>query len=337
MNLLPNINVKKKLITSLTLFLVFSIVGIAAAQEVQRTYTVINPQIAVQLNPGSTNQGTTSIINESNVPLTFSLSVQDYIVQDTKGTPTILPPNTLSNKYSAASWIIVTPTTFTLKPQEKKDIGYFIQVPKDARPGGHYAAIVVTPNTPGQQPTNGTTIQTQIGALFYLTVNGKVNEQAQVTKFTASPSFAEFGPVNILTEIKNLGDLHIQPLGNITVSGLFGNWTYNLAKDNIFPGGVARDYQNTVGQWFMMGPYTAKLAATYGQNNNLTLSATTTFWVFPWRIALIILLIIIAIILGYKYFKKKSSGKAAQQEKAKEETPKTEPSEPQKTAETPTS
>ena len=49
----------------------------------------------------------------------------------------------------------------------------------------------------------------------------------------------------------------------------------------------------------MIGPYKAVLMASYGVNNNLPLTATVYFWVFPWRIALVITLAIIAIILGF--------------------------------------
>src|SRR5579862_9860250 len=97
---LPNLKLKKKIIISLTLVTVFSVIGLASAQEIQRTFTLINPTIEAKLNPGAYTQGTTEIINQSDAPLTFKVGVQDFIVTDDVGTPQILPPNTLSNKYS---------------------------------------------------------------------------------------------------------------------------------------------------------------------------------------------------------------------------------------------
>jgi hypothetical protein len=284
-------------------FMLHASAPLALAQETQRTYTVINPQIDIKLDPGASTEGTTKVINETNVPITFNLNIQDYIVQDTHGTPTILPPNTLNKKYSAASWILVTPTTFTLKPQEKQIINYYVRVPKDGKPGGHYAAIVYSPVTKVQGGQSGGIISTQIGSLFYLTVNGPIKEQAVVSKFFAN-AFQEYGPVKILTQVKNLGDLHIKPEGKIKISGLFNNNSYDLPQGNIFPE-TARDYENTTGQWLMIGRYKAELMATYGVNNNLPLAASAYFWVFPWRIVLVIILVIIATILGYKYYKKR--------------------------------
>jgi hypothetical protein len=83
-----------------------------------------------------------------------------------------------------------------------------------------------------------------------------------------------------------------------------------LKEQNIFPGGVARDYNNLVGGKFMLGKYNAQLMATYGKNNDKVLIASVSFWVFPWKLTIIIILIIIAIILGVKFYKKSKKVKA---------------------------
>ena len=307
---LPKIkNIKRNLTIGLALSVVLSMVGIAAAQELQRSYTVVNPQIAVSLDPGRTTQGTTKVINETNVPLTFRLTIQDYTVVDKFGTPNIVPKGTLDQKYSGANWIEVSPSVFTLKPQEKQVINYYIQVPRDARPGGHYAAIVYAPLSPQNVPGTGSVINTQIGSLFYVTVNGPVKENASVTKFFAN-GFQEYGPVNVLTEITNFGDLHIAPKGKINVTGLFFNKTQDLPPGNIFPGGVTRQFSNTFGQTLMLGRYKAELLASYGKNNNLPLMATLYFWVIPWRLIIVIILLIVAAILGKKYYDKRKEKKS---------------------------
>lgn len=309
---LPNLNnLKRTVAIGLTLFVVFSIVGVAAAQELQRTFTVVNPAIAENLAPGTNAEGTTKVINDSDVPLTFTVGVQDYIVSDSKGTPNLLPPSTLNNKYSAAAWIGVSPSTFTVKPHEKQILNYFIQVPADAKPGGHYAALVYQPKVDTQPKRTGGIVTAQIGSLFYITVKGTVKENAQVTNFFANP-LQEYGPVKLLTQIKNNGDLHITPTGSITLTGLFTNSTYtfnnqkgsNVSVGNIFPQTI-RDYENVVGKTLMIGRYKAVLLASYGVNNNLPLTATVYFWVFPWRLAIVIFLSVIAVMLAWMYWKKR--------------------------------
>ena len=275
------------------------------AQEVARTYTIMPPTIAQQLNPGQSAEGVLKVINGSDNSLTFSISVKDFVVEDTLGTPKLLPSGTLLNKYSAASWIVVTPSTFTLKPHQDQQLSYSIQVSQNARPGGHYAAVVYAPSAGIGVNRTGAMVNTQAASLFYVTVNGPILEKSLVSRFFANP-FQEYGPVKILTQIKNLGDLHVSPKATITVSGLFVNETQKLNTHNIFPG-AARDFENTFGQTWMIGRYKAVLIGSYGTNNNLPLVATAYFWVFPWRITLITILIIVALVLTGLYLRRKKN------------------------------
>jgi hypothetical protein len=300
-----------------TCYLILATAPVALAQELKRTITVVYPALVHTLNPGDRAEGITRIINQSEVPLTFKVSIQDYVVLDTIGTPTFLPPKALSNKYSAAAWISIVPEAFTLQPGDKQTINYYIQVPQDARPGGHYAAIVYTPVIDKGVAGSGSTVNSQIGSLFYVTINGPIKEQVLISKFLANP-FQEYGPVDVLTQLKNLGDLHLAPKGTVTVTGLFFNQTQSLPTHNIFPE-AARDFSNTFGQTLMVGRYKATLMASYGISNNLPLVATVYFWVFPWRITLVIIFAAIALILSALYLKKRRKDGSTKPTEAKEE------------------
>lgn len=289
--------------------------NIAYAQEI-RSYTVSPATVEKELSPGQSAEGVLKVINNSPETLNFEVTLRDFVVDDTIGTPNILPPNTLSPKFSAASWVGVYPSSFTVEPNSKATFNYYIQVPKDARPGGHYAAIVYNPVTNTTLNRTGASVQTQIGTLIYISVSGNIKENSLVSNFLTD-WLHEFGPINIFTRITNLGDLHIRPSGVIKITDLLGRTTtQKLEEFNIFPS-ASRDYRNTVGDNLMIGPYKATLIASYGKNNNLPLTATVTFIVFPWRMALLVILIIIAIFLGVKLWKKK-------QLKSTDNTPKTE-------------
>lgn len=309
-------NYKKasKIIFSLTLLLslyfTLNIIATNAQTLVaQRSFTAIPPTVSLELKPGDRTEGVMKLANNSDEAITFKVGVQDYTVSDTMGTPNILPPGSLDNRYSASSWIAIAPSYFTIQPHEKQEVNYYVQIPQEARPGGHYAAAVYSPANIAQNQGVGAAVNTQIGTLFYFDVAGDINEQATIEKFTAG-SMQEYGPINILTEIKNLGDLHIKPVGSIVVTNMLGQKQIsNLDALNIFPGGGIREYKNTVGGQIMFGKYEAKLMASYGRNNDKFLSATISFWVFPWKITLLVVLIIIAIILFWKFMKKRNSKK----------------------------
>lgn len=300
----------------------------AFAQEVQRVITIVPPSIELNLNPGDKTEGILKVINDSDTPLTFNASTQDFIVEDIIGTPDFVPQDTFDKPYSAAAWIGVYPDYFTIAPHEQQQLSYYVQVPSTARPGGHYAGVLYTPTKAlGLGAGSGAAVNTQIGTLFSLAINGPIHEEAHVSAF-AAPGFSEYGPVSVATEIRNLGDLHIKPIGTITVYDMFGRkvGAQLLASHNIFPQ-AARDYVNIFGQHWMLGPFTAKFAATYGRDNNLPLIATVTFWVFPWKVGIVVLLAIVAIILGIMVWKKKKNGPEEMKEQKVNNQPQVPPQE----------
>ena len=234
-------------------------------------------------------------------------AINDFIVQDTHGTPQLLPQSTLNNQYSAANWVGITPDTFIIEPHQRYSLRYFIQIPSDAKPGGHYAAVSYVPANAGSTNSTGTSVLTKLGTLFYITINGEITEKANVSEFLANP-FQEYGPVTLTTNITNMGDLHIRPSGEIRVYDVFGRLiaTEKLQQNNIYPT-ATRTFENTVGKTWMIGPFQAKLLGAYGQGHNLPLVASVTFWVFPWRVTLVIVLLIVAVVLGVTYWKKRGT------------------------------
>lgn len=284
------------------------------AQQSVRTITIVPPSAEFKVDPGQKSEGILKVVNSSTQPLTFKAQVKDFVVDDTVGTPHILPDNTLSKKYSASAWIAVVPDTFTVAPGKTQQLNYYLQVPADARPGGHYAAIVYSPQEVIGVQGTGTGVETHLGTLFYVRVNGNIVENATVKKFTADPSLAEYGPATIKTQIINYSDSHIRPTGTISVKNILGQVVYSekLEEHNIFPE-AARDFTTSIGKKLMFGPYTAELKATYGTNNNLTLFATTGFFIFPWKIVAVAALAIVALVLLIIFWrKKKRKGHMAQ-------------------------
>ncbi len=301
----------------LPIILLLPLIGIfsvkAYAQETLRSFTITPPGIEVNLNPGERSEGKLKLVNDGSTPLTFKVTTQDFIVEDSEGTPKILPPNTLSNKYSGANWVAIYPSTVTIAPHTRAELNYFIQIPSDAPAGGHYAAAVYTPTSALDVNGTGAAVNTSIGTLFYLTVKGDITISAKINKFLTK-NFWEWGPVNLQGEIQNLSDTHIRPQGNISLYNMLGGKSdvVKLPEQNIFPG-VSRSYDVKAGKGLMLGRYKAVLEATYGANK-APLMASAYFIVFPWRIAAFLILLAVAIIAGYWYWKKDKSIKEATKE-----------------------
>lgn len=282
--------------------LFFNLSEVNAQQS--RTLTVVSPTVELSLAPGETAEGTVSLINESKDNLPISISIYDFIVQSSRGEPSLLPVNTLAKRFSAASWIGVTPASTTLKAGQRQNISYYIQVPSDARPGGHYAALIFKSQDAADFQGSGASLITQMGSLFYLTVKGPVKEQIKITRFFTN-NFWEYGPVNIQTEIENLGDSHAKPVATITIFDWLGRRIemQSIQEANVFPT-ASREYQNPLGQRIMIGRFKAILSLIYGKSNNQMLTASLYFWVFPWKIILAVILVLAAILIGILRWRK---------------------------------
>jgi hypothetical protein len=265
--------------------------------------SAIPPRLEVTVKADGSSTQTIKVRNESNETRTITTQIRDFIVTDNQGTPTVVNSvDASSNRWAASSWIQVSPSIVKLKPGETKNLILTILPPKDALPGGHYAMIIHSPDKTSSLDSTGATIQANVGTLVYVTIPGPIQQNAMVQKFTA-PGFSEFGPIDFNTTIKNLSDIHIQPVGAITITNWLGGRTAKLdiQPTNIFPY-TSRDFQNTLSKKWLFGRYQANLQAVYGSAGGV-ISATIFFWVIPWRLLILIagaIAIIVTIIIVVK-------------------------------------
>ena len=266
---------------------------------------------------------TIKVRNESNQDKTITVSIEDFVVNDDKGTPTIVSSSKEDNRWAASSWLTVTPSNIKIKGGETKSLLLTITPPANALPGGHYAMIVYTPEISGTlNESTGASIQTKVGTLVYITIPGDIKQNAQVKNFSA-PSFSEFGPISFKSTIQNLSDIHIKPAGNIAITNMFGLKTTNIkfndpgdAGVNIFPG-KNRDFTNELNKKWLFGRYKAELQAAYGTAGGVA-TAAIFFWVIPWRFLILLATAITIIVVIVMSLKKKSDGQKGTQEKVDE-------------------
>jgi len=266
--------------------------------------TAIPPRLEITVNPGEVITKEIKIRNESNTEKSISTSVRDFIVTDDLGTPLqIETTDQSSNRWTASSWIQISPTSLLLKPGETKSLVLTVITPEDALAGGHYAMVLHTPQNDITITQTGAAIQTNVGSLVYITVPGDITQNASIKEFSA-PKFSEYGPINFKTVITNLSDVHITPAGAINIYNTFGlkSAQINLDNTNIFPG-TSREFINTLNRKLMLGRYKAQINAAYGTTGQL-LTATIFFWVIPYKLIALLLAIILIIFLIIKLKKK---------------------------------
>jgi len=228
--------------------------------------------------------------------------VADFVVEDDKGTPTIVEDTSqASPKYSASSWFTLFSERVTIAKNDKVVVLAHVKVPPDAKPGGRYAAIYFEPSI-GQKLTEeaGANTTPRIASLMYIRVNGPISEYALISDMVAK-SFYENGPIDVTAQIMNKGDYHIRPKGTFTLYDSFGAQVdqKKIKEANIFPD-AQYTFAAAIGQKWMMGKYKITLNAIYGAGEQ-AVERSLFVWVFPWRIVTITLLSILIIIIVGKY------------------------------------
>lgn len=281
-----------------------------AMAEVSTGLSAIPPRLELEVKADSANSQIIKVRNESSETKTIRVSLRDFVVIDDKGTPNFIEDSdSENNRWSATSWIQVSPSSLTLKPGEIKSLSLTVLPPVNALPGGHYAAVIYTPDSGSIGSITGASIQTNVGTLVYVTVPGDINQKATIQSFSA-PKFSEFGPINFKSTVKNSSDIHIQPKGAIIVKNFFGKETarLDLKETNIFPY-TSRNFENTLNKKWLFGRYKATLNAVYGSAGGI-ISATIFFWVIPWRLLILTAAaigIVVALVFIFKNKPKKEA------------------------------
>ncbi len=297
-------------VTSVTALPVFAATP-SANQNVGQALEIAPPVLNLKADPGEVVKTTISLRDVSTSPLVVRNQINDFVAAGEDGTPKLLIDengNAESSPYSLKDWVQPLPQ-FTLQPREVNQLPVTIRVPANAAPGGYYAVVRFTASPPGLDG-NGVSLSASLGTLILLRVNGDAKEGMKVEEFSATKNGSsnwlfESAPINFITRLKNEGSSHEQPTGQAAVKDMFGNAVaninFNLSRNNILPGSIRKFEQpldsSVIGNRVLFGRYTADLTMSYGTQGQ-TMTASTSFWVIPYRlIGFAILLIIIAFVV----------------------------------------
>lgn len=264
--------------------------------------TAIPPRLGeegnLRANPGEKIQTIIRVTNVTETPVTIQSSAEDIIVGEDGVTP--LPvTEAVSNRWSMASWIFVSPAQQTIAPRETAQINLVIDVPADALPGGHYAWIMHEPTGAQAELNNTSLVSQRVGTLVYFIVEGPINEEAFIRDIQF-PQITEYGPVDFTYKVENVSDIHIRPQVTVDIYNIFNQHvdTIHIEPMNVFPY-VPREFD---GQWdrvWGIGPYTAKFTMSYGEQGKVSM-ARATFWLIPYTIVIAVtagILILITLVL----------------------------------------
>ncbi len=281
--------------------------------------TITPIRYEIQGDPGQVLTEKMGLVNETNSTQTYYASFANFEAQGDTGSPTFVDA-----KDGLGTWIITEQASITLAPGAQKELSFSIKIPKDAEPGGYFAALFWG-TSPGGQPGQ-VSIGTKTGMLILLSVNGDVREQAGLVDFKINNDkhFYKQLPVGFQYRFSNQGGDRVKPKGDVVIRSIFG-WVAKKVNANQFDGNVLpgttrkflpewskrdsvdiRDQEIARNEsysfkkalsdeWhnFAFGIFRARVVATFGAENQTVKSNPVYFVVFPWELLLVIIVLAI--------------------------------------------
>ena len=283
------------------LLLLLTLTQYSLAQTPASALTVSPVIIEATIAPGKSDTRKLTVKNETEYFIPVKVAPKSWEAEDLTGSAIPLEPE----PRSAAGWIKLSETDFILEPLESKRIELRVRVPKNAPPGGHYPALSVRPVVP-EYLAPGVAVETEIIALLFITVKGKIVREAEIESFEVDRRLFYEGEPSFSLILKNLGNVHIKATGPITLYGPFGrlraSWFNRPAARGYVPGpltvlpGVRRLFKFSAPRPFWPGKYRAVVDLTL--EDGQTLSASGGFWYIPNLIPVFFSLLLLALTVG---------------------------------------
>lgn len=306
----------------LWLFLLFSLLVFFPFLDKKQAFAItITPlRLELEANQGGEVFSSFKLFNEENETKTLYFATANFEAKDETGQPQFVP-----NTEGLASWIQM-PSSVVIQPRAYQVIEFTIKVPKDAEPGGYFSAIFASQKPPVPGQLDGVTLSSKLGVLLLFRVNGNIKESGNLIEFDTQNHkyFYQHLPINFYYRFQNSGADRVKPLGDVIITNWFGFQTkiINANSDggSVLPRSIRRYTASWIsasgpkeqeagltpkaypigGFWekvkfewdnFAFGRYKATLNIVYGSNNQEHASSSVVFWVFPWRLLLVIFMI----------------------------------------------
>jgi len=299
----------KKILAYVMPLVVFASLFLFASQAL--ALTLSPARLEISGNPGQTLSADLILINTEAQPQTYYSSYAAFEAEGETGAPKFVEGAT----DGLSTWMSA-PSSVTLQGLETKKVQLVIRIPKDADPGGNFAAIFWSTQQPAGAGGSQVSIGAKLGTLVLLRVNGDVKEGGALLSYGTADnqSFFTSLPVSFTYRFQNSGNDRVKPAGTISINNILGIGAATInANDkdgNVLPQSIRKFtalwskqqtdpsapavtgyWNNVVNEWhnFAFGRYSAHLDVTYGTANT-RVTGTAVFWVIPWHLLLLILL-----------------------------------------------
>lgn len=292
----------------------------------------VTPTVStLQTKPGSATSTKIQVRNNNVNSERVKVNLLRLQSNDLDGTPVLLDPEQSDD---FPKWVTFSETSFTAEPNVWKSIDFSVNPPQSAAFGYYYAVVFTRENPQTQTQVTNLTGAIAVPILLDVVAPGAIRK-ADITQFKSSRNSYEFLPASFTVELKNDGNTHVAPRGNVFITKNGKNVSMlevNEAKGNILPESKRKfdaewtdgspayrikevdgkpvldsngqkqrflDWSNFDPSKIRFGKYHAKVALVYNDGvSDVATEAELDFWVIPWRIIGVSLLALLFIAGG---------------------------------------
>jgi hypothetical protein len=181
------------------------------------------PTFSYDLPPGGQVDDALTVINYSNVPLTFDLYPTDAFNTPT-GAFDLLPA--AEDPVDVGTWITLPQRSLTVPGGQQATMPFTLSVPQDATPGDHVGAILAASTARGAGADGRVVdLDRRTGSRVYLRVDGELTPDLAVENVETSykPTLNPMGgSAEVTYRIRNRGNVRLGAEHSVSVAGAFG-------------------------------------------------------------------------------------------------------------------
>ncbi len=313
-------------LTTLFGLLLFPATGLAQSTNFQNqdlSLTMAPPSLEMTGRPGETISREITIGNLSGKKADLQIIIDDFALDTSGNIQRIEESNLISapelKRFLMKNWITTSSSTLSLGAGTQETVRISIQIPGDAKPGGHYAAISAVEKKPEGNKVSNIGIRGSIGSLILVTIPGTFDKAGSVNNLTSgvyektkgfTPHFiftkdgiTEKQSIDFAFNYSNGSASHERPRGVIVIKNIFGGEVgkIEIPDARVFPGMSRQVYTHFEGS-YLFGLYTAEATIIDAQGKNHQL--TTQFLVLPLVFTLTMIGLVIAVICGAYWYRR---------------------------------
>ena len=181
------------------------------------------PYLSYTAAPGTELHDSVTLWNYGNSQLTFHVYSPDAFNNADGSFGLQKGPD---HAKDAGAWVTLETSSVTMRPGTKTDIAFTLEVPGDASPGDHTAAIIASSQTDATNAEGkNITLDRRTGSRLYVRVDGAANPQLAVesmsTVYHASANPLD-GDVDVTYTVRNVGNIRLGAHQTVSVSDVFG-------------------------------------------------------------------------------------------------------------------